>query len=109
MLNTATIIVIYALIVGVGGAIGYVKSASMVSLIAGVSSAIALLLSAVALYAKKKWGFYAALGIGGLLLVVFVLRFIKTGAIMPAGFMALLSLIFLITLFARAGKLKRKS
>lgn len=109
MLNTATIIVIYALIVGIGGAIGYFKSTSMISLIAGVSSAIALLLSAIALYAKKKWGFYAALGIGGLLLVVFVLRFVKTMSLMPAGFMAILSLIFLITLFTRAGKLKRKS
>lgn len=82
---------IYALLVIFGGIFGYLKAKSKMSLISALISGTALLVtwffvSSVSL----KLGL--ATGIAAVLLVVFIMRFIRTRKFMPAGLMMLLSL-----------------
>jgi uncharacterized membrane protein (UPF0136 family) len=98
-MQTASIIVyVYAVLVAVGGLIGYLKAKSLPSLIAGSVSAIALLAAAYALGAGKAWGYPLALALSLLLLVFFSIRYVKSSprAFMPGGLMAILSLLTLL-------------
>ena len=89
LLNVATwLLPVYAVLVTIGGIIGYTQSKSKISLIAGLGSGAAL---AIAAFQPPAMRFAIAALIAVLLLVVFVVRFLKTRAFMPAGFMAILS------------------
>jgi uncharacterized membrane protein (UPF0136 family) len=85
-------ILIYALLVALGGVMGYVKAQSNVSLISGLVSGVAL---AIAWYISQQnpaVGLAASTLIALVLLVVFAMRFRSTSKFMPAGLMAILSL-----------------
>jgi uncharacterized membrane protein (UPF0136 family) len=71
-------ILIYGLVVLLGGVMGYVKAKSQVSLLAGVGSGIV--------------GLGLATLIAFILFVVFVIRFFRTRSFMPAGLMMVFSL-----------------
>jgi uncharacterized membrane protein (UPF0136 family) len=100
-------ILVYALVVLLGGVMGYVKAKSQVSLLSGVGSGIALL---VAWFICRQFP-AAGLGLATLLalvlLVVFVMRFFRTRAFMPSGLMIILSLaatvVFLLGWLATSG------
>lgn len=70
--------ILYGLLSLGGGVMGYVKSQSQVSLISGGISGLLLLLLAVMMYLGKAWATPVAAIIIGLLVVVFVVRFLKT-------------------------------
>ncbi|HEY9739535.1 MAG TPA: TMEM14 family protein [Coleofasciculaceae cyanobacterium] len=103
-------VLIYALVVLFGGVMGYVKAKSQVSLISGVGSGIALL---VAWFITRQLPF-AGLGLATLLalvlFIVFVIRFSRTRAFMPAGLMTVFSLaataVFALGLLATGGVLQ---
>lgn len=102
-------ILIYALVVLVGGVMGYIKAKSQMSLFSGVGSGIALL---VAWFLSRQFpllGLGLATLLALVLLVVFIMRFSRTRAFMPAGAMVLLSLgatvVFLLGLLANGGLL----
>ena len=102
LINVATWLVpVYAALVTIGGIIGYTKSKSKISLIAGLGSGAAL---AIAALQPPVMRFALAALIAALLLVVFVVRFFKTRAFMPAGLMAILSgaasTLFILCFFA---------
>jgi uncharacterized membrane protein (UPF0136 family) len=88
---------IYFLIFGVltiaGGVIGYVKAGSMPSIIAGSISGILLLVAAWLLAENRVSGLAMALIVSFLLCGYFVPKFMRTGAVMPAGMMSILSAI----------------
>ena len=86
-------ILVYALAIIVGGVFGYFKAKSKMSLISGCVSG--LLLLAAWFYALKlpSVGLMVAGAIAGILVVVFITRFIRTRKFMPAGVMMVLSLI----------------
>lgn len=85
------LILIYGLLVALGGIMGYVKARSQPSLISGLVSG-ALLLGAWWFGLRNpKGGLSFALVIAIALLVVFILRYRKTQTFMPAGLMAILS------------------
>ncbi|WP_339377615.1 TMEM14 family protein [Merismopedia glauca] len=92
LLNLAPwIILIYALLVAVGGVVGYIQAKSKVSLILGLASGL-VLFAAWWLYRETPT---IGIGIGSVmaiaLLGVFVMRYIKTKSFMPAGLMSILS------------------
>jgi uncharacterized membrane protein (UPF0136 family) len=79
-----------------GGIVGYVKAGSMASIIAGSITGILLLVAAFLLPQHRATGLATAFIISLLLAAQFVPKFIRTGRVMPAGMMAILSVIGLI-------------
>jgi uncharacterized membrane protein (UPF0136 family) len=87
-------ILLYALIIVAGGIFGYVKASSKASLISGLGSGVALLAIWFVGLNTPIWGLGLASLIAHILLVVFVVRYIRTRKVMPAAAMAGLSLVF---------------
>ncbi len=91
---------IYALLLGIGGLIGYLKAGSRPSLIAGSISALAAL-GAVGLWsANFRLGVALGLLLSITLFVLFGYRYaVKTRKFMPSGLLAIASLIVLAVMF----------
>jgi uncharacterized membrane protein (UPF0136 family) len=91
---------IYFIVFGVltvaGGVVGYVKAGSMASIIAGSITGVLLLVAAFLLPEHRAIGLATAFIISLLLAAQFVPKFIRTGRVMPAGMMSILSVIGLI-------------
>ena len=101
------IVLVYAMLILVGGIIGHIKATSLASLISGIVFGLLLVGCAIALYAKKTWAPYAALIVTFVLDGFFTYRFLKTHTFMPAGLLSLLSLLVLIYLARSISKLPR--
>ena len=91
---------IYFMIFGIltiaGGVMGYVKAGSAASIVAGAISGILLLIGAWLLPQHETAGLVLS-GLVSLLLVgYFVPKFMRTGALMPAGMMSALSAIGIV-------------
>ncbi|MBW4660414.1 MAG: hypothetical protein KME15_17210 [Drouetiella hepatica Uher 2000/2452] len=80
----------YGILAIVGGIMGYAQAKSKVSLIAGCGCGILLLISAILQTQGQTWGLLLATIITIVLMVAFVMRFIKTRKFMPAGLMLIL-------------------
>jgi len=91
---------LYFLIFGaltiVGGIIGYVKAGSLPSIIAGSITGVLLLVAGSLLSSHRLIGLATAFVVSFLLAAQFVPKFIRTGKMMPAGMMSILSVIGLI-------------
>ena len=91
---------IYFIILGlltiIGGVIGYLRAGSMASIIAGSVSGLLLLLAAFLLPGNAV----AGLALAGIVSIAlagrFVPAFLKSGDLMPAGMMSVLSVIGII-------------
>jgi uncharacterized membrane protein (UPF0136 family) len=87
---------IYALLLAVGGIIGYTKAGSRPSLIAGLTSAVAALIAMGLSYQNATLGMSLAAILALLLAAFFGYRFLaKTRKFMPAGLLAAVSLVIL--------------
>lgn len=85
--------IVFGLLTIAGGVMGYVKAGSTASLIAGSISGILLLVAAFLLPGQVVAGLILG-GIVSLLLVAqFLPAFFRTGKMMPAGMMSLLSIL----------------
>ena len=91
---------LYFLIFGaltiVGGIIGYVKAGSVPSIIAGAITGVLLLIAGWILPGNRTVGLAMALIVSVLLAVQFVPKLIRTGKMMPAGLMSILSVIGIV-------------
>lgn len=88
------LLLLYAVLVMVAGVMGYLKARSKPSLISGLISGTALLIAwALSLTKSYNAGMVLATCLAIALLIVFALRFRKTRKFMPAGLMAILSLV----------------
>jgi uncharacterized membrane protein (UPF0136 family) len=91
---------IYFLIFGIltiaGGVMGYVKAGSTASIIAGSISGLLLLVAAFLLPSQVVVGLTIGLIVSVLLAAQFVPAFLRTGKIMPAGMMSLLSILGIV-------------
>lgn len=85
-------ILIYGVLVLLGGVMGYVKVKSQMSLYSGVGSGVALLVAWFISRQNPQVGLGVASAIGLVLFVVFVKRFSVTRAFIPAGMMMVFSL-----------------
>lgn len=88
--------IVFGLLTIVGGVMGYVKAGSTASIIAGSISGILLLLAAFLMPGNLTVGLVLALVVSVALAGRFVPAFIKTGSVMPAGLMSVLSVIGII-------------
>lgn len=83
----------YAALVGVGGIMGFAKSGSNTSLVAGGGSALILYYVFLNLPTKPIMSSIIGLGISGLLLFVMGSRYSESGKVFPAGVVSLYSLV----------------
>ena len=88
--------VIFGLLTIAGGIIGYVKAGSVASIIAGTIAGVLLLVAAFLLPEHRVAGLATGLIISVLLAAQFGPKFFRTGKIMPAGMMSVLSAIGII-------------
>jgi uncharacterized membrane protein (UPF0136 family) len=92
---------VYAVLLAVGGAIGYTKAGSKPSLIAGLGSAVATILALVLSFQNAKWGMALGCLVALLLAYFFGHRFATKRKFMPAGLLAVVSVIVLaVTILA---------
>jgi uncharacterized membrane protein (UPF0136 family) len=91
---------IYFIVFGVltiaGGIVGYVKAGSVASIIAGVITGVLLLVAAFLLPEHRAVGLATAFIISFLLAAQFIPKFLRTGKVMPAGMMSILSALGII-------------
>jgi uncharacterized membrane protein (UPF0136 family) len=91
---------IYAVLLGVGGVIGYLKAGSKPSLIAGSISALLALAALVLSLVSKNFGIALGLLLSICLFILFGYRYaVKTRKFMPSGLLAVASLIVLAVMF----------
>jgi Small integral membrane protein len=88
--------IVFGILTIAGGVIGYVKAGSMPSIIAGSISGILLLVAAFLLPDHRVAGLATGLIVSLLLAGQFIPKFIRTGKVMPAGMMSILSVIGII-------------
>lgn len=91
---------IYFLVFGaltiIGGVIGYVKAGSVPSIVAGAITGVLLLIAGSLLSQHRAAGLATAFVVSLLLAGQFIPKFFRTGKMMPAGLMSILSVIGLI-------------
>jgi uncharacterized membrane protein (UPF0136 family) len=88
--------IVFGLLTIAGGILGYVKAGSAASIIAGAITGILLLVAAFLLPDHRVAGLGIALIVSVLLAAQFVPKFLRTGTVMPAGVMSLLSVIGIV-------------
>jgi len=91
---------VYALLLAVGGLVGYFKAGSRASLIAGMSSAVAALVALWLWSRNNPFGVPLGLCLSIVLFLLFAYRYaVKTRKFMPSGLLAVASLIVLAVMF----------
>jgi uncharacterized membrane protein (UPF0136 family) len=88
--------IIFGILTIAGGVVGYVKAGSVASIIAGSITGVLLLVAAFLLPERRAIGLATAFIVSLLLIAQFAPKFIRTGRVMPAGMMSVLSVIGLI-------------
>jgi len=88
--------IIFGALTSVGGIVGYVKAGSVASIIAGSITGVLLLVAAFLLPEHRVVGLATALIVSLLLAAQFIPKLLRTGTVMPAGIMSLLSVIGVI-------------
>ena len=88
--------VVFGLLTIAGGVVGYVKAGSVASIIAGAITGVLLLVAAFLLPEHRVAGLATALIVSLLLAAQFVPKLLRTGRVMPAGIMSVLSVIGII-------------
>ncbi|MGB8691029.1 MAG: TMEM14 family protein, partial [Microcoleus sp.] len=82
----------YGILTLIGGIMGYVKAKSQASLISGLVSGSLLIFAGTAQLMGQSWGLILAAVISAALVIVFIVRLVKTRKFMPAGLLILASL-----------------
>jgi len=88
--------IIFGVLTIAGGIVGYVKAGSVASIIAGSITGVLLLVAAFLLPEHRAIGLASALILSLLLAGQFVPKFLRTGKVMPAGIMSILSVIGIV-------------
>lgn len=98
MKQSGIIVLIYGLLVLVGGIIGHYKAHSMASLVSGISFGALLLGISWALLKNKLTGMYSALVVAFALDAFFTYRLVISHKFFPSGFMSIISIVVIIAL-----------
>lgn len=101
------VLIIYAVLMLVGGVMGYVSAKSVPSLIAGLSSGVLLGIAWFVARANPKPGLGFAIVVAIGLAVFFAKRVLDTGKFMPSGALCIVSvisvIIFVVGLLQKSG------
>jgi uncharacterized membrane protein (UPF0136 family) len=100
---TAIEVWVYGVIMILGGIAGFARVGSKASLISGVGFGLVLLVSGFGVWNGSQNSLMGATIIALLLVVLFAIRYAKKRRFMPAGMLAILSLVAVVT-FALALK-----
>ena len=93
------VLFLYALTLGVGGIMGFVKARSHASLVSGLLSAVAAVVAAVLSMMGYKWGIPLGATLAIDLFILFGYRYaIRNKQFMPSGMLAVVSLVVLLLL-----------
>src|ERR1044071_6860686 len=96
--------IVFGLLTILGGIIGYVKAGSIASIIAGSITGVLLLVAAFLSPEHRMVGLATALIVSLLLAAQFIPKLLRTGTVMPAGIMSLLSVIGIIVVIVAWAK-----
>jgi uncharacterized membrane protein (UPF0136 family) len=88
--------IVFGILTIAGGVVGYVKAGSVASIVAGGITGVLLLVAAFLLPEYHIVGLATACIVSLLLAAQFVPKFLRTGRVMPAGMMSILSVIGII-------------
>jgi len=88
--------IVFGILTIAGGVVGYVKAGSVASIVAGGITGVLLLVAAFLLPEYRIVGLATACIVSLLLAAQFVPKFLRTGRVMPAGMMSILSVIGVI-------------
>lgn len=100
MKYTGILIIVYSIIVLLGGLIGYLMADSLPSLISGVVFGAALFTCGMGILKSNATAFLISIALTAVLAVFFVYRYWMTAKMMPAGMMAVISGIILLLLMS---------
>jgi len=100
----AIIVLIYGLMVLLGGLVGYLLADSLPSLIMGSICGAFLFASGIGLYRTSILAFFTALTVSGLLTLFFTFRYFQTYKMVPSGMMAAFSIIVFLLLLSTKGQ-----
>lgn len=92
---TTVTAILYAILLLVGGLIGFVKAGSTTSLVASIIAALLMLFSIALIMRRNPFGMRLANVVTLFLLVFFSYRWWLTAAIVPSGMMMFVSLVVL--------------
>jgi uncharacterized membrane protein (UPF0136 family) len=97
---TALVVLLYGILVAVGGVMGYVKAGSVASLVSGGGAGLILLGASVAMMrGSYALGWWISLFVALLLLARFGMAAMNDFKLMPGGMVIAMSLIVLAVLF----------
>ena len=88
--------IVFGALTIIGGIVGYIKAGSVASIIAGSITGVLLLVAAFLLPEHRMVGLATALIVSLLLAAQFLPKFLRSGRVMPAGMMSILSVIGII-------------
>ena len=100
-MTTNTLLIIYGIMMIVGGVIGYIKAQSTASLTMGIISGVVVFLGIWATKFNVVYGYGLIALMSGLLTFIFIKRFLATHAFMPSGMLVVLSIIAFIVSIKR--------
>lgn len=95
MKKIAIVSLLYAILLFVGGFMGYLKAGSSMSLIASSLFSLGMLIAAALSWNLYRMGWVLAAALASVLLIFFLYRFSLTYSFMPAGMMIGLTSLFL--------------
>ncbi|MGE3819643.1 MAG: TMEM14 family protein [Isosphaeraceae bacterium] len=97
------ILIVYAVLLGVGGVMGFVRARSKASLISGLLSALGALAAVALSLSGRRWGIALGTLLAVSLFVLFGYRYaVRSKKFMPSGLLAIVSLVVLLLLMALA-------
>lgn len=98
MTFNSIVVLLYGVLVLMGGAVGFIVKESYPSLIMGSILGVLLIISSLAMWKESIYGYFLALGSSVVLASFFAYRFYLTSSWMPAGGMAIVSSLVVLML-----------
>jgi uncharacterized membrane protein (UPF0136 family) len=98
MRRASYLVLIYGILILVGGIAGYIRAHSLPSLVMGGVFGILLLIGSVNMMKERKWGFYLSWACAVILTAFFGYRSAMGAPLVPTGLLAMISFLMTVRL-----------